>query len=149
MFLRLSAKFEEEPVSERVGPELEAELFRLGPQESGDKSRLRSRDGDLDLCAEAENASAMNEDLCEGDPGAPGLVTVPAFSSPTAGDCVAGGVLSPLNIESAPVAVRDVVGRPVRLGSPVLEASSDPCALSLPFFDAALASGWMLSNFNV
>lgn len=149
MFLRLSAKFDDEPVSERGKSELEAEFFRLGPQVSGDKRRPRSRDGDLDLCAEAENASVMKEDLCEGDPGVPGLVAAPVFSFPNAVDCVAGGVRPSLKMESAPVAVREVVGRPVRLDSPVFDDSSEPCALSLPFFDAALASGCMLSNFSV
>ena len=142
MFLRLSVKFEDEPVSDRDGPVLEAEFFRLGPHASGDSSRPRSRDGDRECCAEAENASAMKVDLCEGDPGAPGLIAAPRmlpFSSKPE-DWTVGGVLCSL-IESAPVAVRDPVGRPGRLDSPVFDVLSEPCARSLPFFEAALASG--------
>lgn len=146
IFFKLSAKFEDEPVSVRVGPMLEEELFRLGPPASGDKSRPQSRDGDRERCAEAENASVMKADLCEGDPGASARML--DFSS-IPGDCTTGGVLSPLIIEDAPVAVRDVVDRPGRLKSSALDVLSEPCALSLPFFEAALASGWMLSNFNV
>ena len=111
-------KFDDEPVSERVGPELEAEFLRLGPQESGDKSRPRSREGDLECCAEAEKASAINSALCEGDPGAPGLATTP-LPLPDTGDNAAGWVLSLLNIGSAPVTVLEVADRPVRLDSPV------------------------------
>ena len=126
MFLRLSAKFDDEPVSERdAAGILEVELFRLGPQPSGDKSLLPFGEDDREPCAEAENASAMKADMCEGDPGAPGLVTA-ALESSGAGDCIVGGVLSPLSIESAPVAVREAVGRPARLDSPVVDASSDP-----------------------
>jgi hypothetical protein len=142
MFLRLSVKFEDEPVSDRDSPVLEAEFFRLGPHASGDSSRPRSRDGDRECCAEAENASAMKVDLCEGDPGAPWLIAAPRmlpFSSKP-GDWTVGGVLCPL-IESAPVAVRDPVGRPGRLDSPAFDVLSEPCARSLPFFEAALASG--------
>lgn len=77
----------------------------------------------------------MNCDLCEGDPGPSGLAMsgIPDFS--------VGGVLWPLIIESAPVAVREVAGRPGRLDSPVFEASPELFAFSLPFFEAALASG--------
>ena len=125
IFFRLSANFDDEPVSERDAPTLEAEFFRPGRQPSGDKSPLPLGDDDREPCAEAENASAMKADLCEGDPGAPGLVTAAlAFSG--AGDCIIGGVLSPLSIDSAPVAVREAVGRPARLDSPVVEVSSDP-----------------------
>lgn len=77
MFFKLSAKVDDDPVSDRAGPVLESEFFRFGPQASGDRSRLRSRDGDGECCAEAEKASAMNVDLCEGDPGAPELVAAP------------------------------------------------------------------------
>lgn len=86
----------------------------------------------------------MEVDLCEGDPGAPGLVATAGtldLPFPSPGDCIVDGVLSPLNIESAPVAVRELVGRPERLDSPAFKVSPEPCALPLPFFDAALASG--------
>lgn len=84
----------------------------------------------------------MNVDLCDGEPGAPGLVAAAsaALSLPGAGDCIVG-VLSPLSIESVPVAVREAVGRPARLDSPAVDASSELFAFSLPFFDAARASG--------
>lgn len=64
---------------------------------------------------------------------------------------MAVGVLSPLDTEScvAPVAVLEVVGRSGRVDSPVVKVSSESSAFSFPFFDAALASGWMLSNFSV
>jgi hypothetical protein len=124
MFLRLSAKFDDEPVSERDAPILEVEFF-LGRQPSGDRSLLPFGEDDREPCAEAENASVMNSDLCEGEPGAPGLATAALLFS-GAGVCIVGGVLAPLSIESAPVAVREVAGRPARLDSPVVDVSSDP-----------------------
>lgn len=93
----------------------------------------------------------MNDDLCEGVPGEPGLLTAglsACIRARSAAASAAVGVAAPLLPERsvASVAVLDVVGRPLLLPSPI-DGDSVPVAFSLPFLD--LASGCMLSSLRV